>query len=97
MSYQQRTSRFTGNQGANNAAGDKGYSKGSAQKKEMKPTTHYMVEAKEVAPGDKPAYVNAVFIDEVITKDGRTNLKLNVKEGIAPGTYFINKKKTEGQ
>lgn len=57
---------------------------------EIPPTTHYMVTPKD-EQGQKQ-YVNGVFITE-----NETGMKIRVKEGIAPGTYYINKKKDKSE
>ncbi len=68
----------------------RGQGQGQGQKSEIPPTTHYMVTPKD-EQGQKQ-YVNGVFITE-----NETGMKIRVKEGIAPGTYYINKKKDKSE
>jgi hypothetical protein len=55
------------------------------EKKELPPTTHYMVSG---GKGEERQFVNGTFITEI-----EGGFKVNIKEGIEPGLYFINKKK----
>lgn len=63
---------------------------GGGQKKERKPTTHYMVIPGNAETGTDKQFVNGVFLTET-----QFGLMMSVAPdaNIQPGLYFINKKK----
>lgn len=88
MSYGTQTPA-SGAKGRFQNAGFKGKSAAKAEggeKKEVKPTTHYMIVAKE--KGEEMEFVPGVFIRE--TPFG---FSLSTLEGIPAGNFFVNKKK----